>query len=65
MNFFKISNGKNINYDIFITKNYTFINNTNENENNINIIDSMVNYYINKNNNGVRVLPKTRTRKKS
>ncbi len=64
MNFFKISNGKNINYDIFITKNYTFINNTNKNENSINIIDSMVNYYINKDNNGVRVLPKTKIRKR-
>ena len=63
MNFFKISNGKNIKYDILTTNNYIFVNDISKNTS-INIIDKVVDYHVNKDNNGVRVLPKTKIRKR-
>ena len=63
MNYFKISNGKKCRYDVFLTKNYFFINDTNKNAS-INIIDSVIDYHLNKNITGIKVIPKVKVRKR-
>ena len=63
MNYFKISNGKKCRYDVFLFFNYFFINDINKNAS-INIIDSVIDFNLNKNIIGIKVIHKIKLRKR-